>query len=215
MWLDKNCRQNYQSICKLWCLRDCGNLPLALLESGCLPAKSDCLGCSSLLHHEAGEELLFHKSQKMRLSASLPCIRNALKAALAFFRICRELFSWRNNCQALNLAVVFWCASPVRNSALPSLCCFIEHCSNSVSSCKCFQAIVRVSVVGVTLIAVLSGYGAINLPFSYLAMFIRPITGAQVAVIEGQLDRVCHLHLQSALYTLYCLCEIIAIKLTL
>lgn len=54
--------------------------------------------------------------------------------------------------------------------------------------------------MGVTLIAVLSGYGAINLPFSYLAMFVRPVTGAQVAVIEGQLERVSSL--DSLLYQL-------------
>lgn len=46
------------------------------------------------------------------------------------------------------------------------------------------------SVMGVTLIAVLSGYGTISLPFSYLAIFIRPVTGAQVAVMEGQLEQV-------------------------
>ena len=44
--------------------------------------------------------------------------------------------------------------------------------------------------MGVTLIALLSGYGTISLPYSYLAIFVRPVTGAQVAVIEGQLEQV-------------------------
>lgn len=57
-------------------------------------------------------------------------------------------------------------------------------------SSHALQAISRMSVMGVTLIAVLSGYGTISLPFSYLAIFIRPVTGAQVAVMEGQLEQV-------------------------
>lgn len=44
--------------------------------------------------------------------------------------------------------------------------------------------------MGVALIAVLSGYGTISLPFSYLTLFVRPITGGQVAVMEAQLKQV-------------------------
>lgn len=56
--------------------------------------------------------------------------------------------------------------------------------------CSRSQAVSRVSVMGVTLIAVLSGYGTINLPFSYMTLFVRPVTSAQVAAMEGQLTQV-------------------------
>ena len=52
------------------------------------------------------------------------------------------------------------------------------------------QAISRVGVMGVTLIAVLSGYGAVSMPYSYISLFIRPVDQIEIAAMESQLMRV-------------------------
>mmetsp|Transcript_21307 Transcript_21307/g.64114 ORF Transcript_21307/g.64114 Transcript_21307/m.64114 type:complete len:476 (-) Transcript_21307:3142-4569(-) len=52
------------------------------------------------------------------------------------------------------------------------------------------QAISRVGVMGVTLIAVLSGYGSVSMPYSYIGLFIRPVDQVEVGAMEAQLDQV-------------------------
>jgi carbohydrate-binding DOMON domain-containing protein len=52
------------------------------------------------------------------------------------------------------------------------------------------QAIGRVGVMGVVLVAVLSGYGTVNLPYGYLSLFVRPITKREVEAMEEQVEQV-------------------------
>lgn len=46
--------------------------------------------------------------------------------------------------------------------------------------------------MGVALIAVLSGYGSVELPYSYLSLFIRPVGRSEIALAESQMMQVQH-----------------------
>ncbi|KAI9030542.1 G protein-coupled receptor 89A [Hyaloraphidium curvatum] len=54
----------------------------------------------------------------------------------------------------------------------------------------------RVGVVGVTMMALLSGFGAVNAPYTSLFFFLRPVTAAQITAAEKRLaladDQLAH-----------------------
>ncbi|KAL6778518.1 hypothetical protein ACKKBF_B15075 [Auxenochlorella protothecoides x Auxenochlorella symbiontica] len=47
--------------------------------------------------------------------------------------------------------------------------------------------VARVGALGVVLVAVLSGYGSVTLPYTYISLFIRPVESGEVAVGEERL----------------------------
>ncbi|KAI7840944.1 hypothetical protein COHA_005374 [Chlorella ohadii] len=49
------------------------------------------------------------------------------------------------------------------------------------------EAVSRVGVLGIILVGVLSGYGSVSLPFSYITLFIRPVEKAEIVAMESQL----------------------------
>ncbi len=51
------------------------------------------------------------------------------------------------------------------------------------------QGISRVGVIGVTLMAILSGFGAVNCPYTYMAYFMRHVSDADIQAIERKLTQ--------------------------
>eukprot|EP00210_Caulerpa_lentillifera_P002464 g2362.t1 len=49
----------------------------------------------------------------------------------------------------------------------------------------------RLGVIGTWLIALLSGHAAVDLPYSYLSLFVRPVEKEEVDILELQYERLC------------------------
>lgn len=49
------------------------------------------------------------------------------------------------------------------------------------------QGVSRIGVIGVTVMALLSGFGAVNYPYSSMTCFMRPVSYADVQAIEKRL----------------------------
>lgn len=51
------------------------------------------------------------------------------------------------------------------------------------------QAVGRVGSLGLILVSVLSGYGSVSVPFSYISLFIRPVESVEISAMEAQLKQ--------------------------
>lgn len=49
------------------------------------------------------------------------------------------------------------------------------------------QCISRVGVIGVTVMAFLSGFGAVNCPYTYMSYFVKNVTEQDVQIVEKRL----------------------------
>nr|CAH0112470.1 unnamed protein product [Daphnia galeata] len=49
------------------------------------------------------------------------------------------------------------------------------------------QGISRIGIIGVTVMALLSGFGAVNYPYTSMAVFMRPVTHTDIQIVERKL----------------------------
>lgn len=85
----------------------------------------------------------------------------------------------------LGLLYAFW----ILGSLLPGV---PEH----QGMFKLEQAVSRLGVLGTWLIAILSGYGTVDLPYSYLSLFIRPVEKTEIMAMEEQHRRALEMSLE-------------------
>ncbi len=79
------------------------------------------------------------------------------------------------------ISFVFW-----RSSWLAPV---LPSGTDSVEKYGMLDAVGRVGALGLVLVSVLSGYGTVSVPFSYLTLFIRPVETGEISAMESQLQQ--------------------------
>ena len=51
------------------------------------------------------------------------------------------------------------------------------------------DAVGRVGALGLILVSILSGYGTVSVPFSYVTLFVRPVEHGEIAAMESQMQQ--------------------------
>ena len=86
-----------------------------------------------------------------------------------------------SSCILAGISVAFW-RSTWLAPVLPSG-------TNPVERYGMLDAVGRVGALGLVLVSVLSGYGTVSVPFSYLSLFIRPVETGEISAMESQLQQ--------------------------
>lgn len=66
---------------------------------------------------------------------------------------------------------------------------FLPGVPKGVNLLKLEQLVSRLGVLGTWLVAMLSGHAAVDLPYSYLTLFVRPVEKEEIATMEAQYGR--------------------------
>ncbi|KAI8109796.1 hypothetical protein M9434_001075 [Picochlorum sp. BPE23] len=61
--------------------------------------------------------------------------------------------------------------------------------AKDLSKYSMLEAVGRVGALGLVLVSVLSGYGTVSVPFSYISLFIRPVESGEISAMESQLQQ--------------------------
>lgn len=108
-----------------------------------------------------------------------------LLGVLPYYHCFRLLSGFLKTRHATTAAFLFWCVFMYCFWVYGNALLGVPH-SQGWGMLKLQQAVNRVGVLGTWIIAVLTGYATVSVPFSYLNLFVRPVEAYEIAVMEEQ-----------------------------